>query len=113
LIGGLLGILFVILLRRTLVVDAELPFPESYACYEIVRAGQKGESGARYVFGALGLGMVIEFLKNGSGLTLVRETSEFFLQFPKSVVHHFFPSRAPMGSVEHTGGLLVATPAGC
>ena len=39
LVGGLLGILFVILLRRTLVVDAELPFPESYACYEIVRAG--------------------------------------------------------------------------
>jgi putative OPT family oligopeptide transporter len=111
LIGGLLGILFVILLRRTLVVDADLPFPESYACYEIVRAGQKGESGARYVFGALGLGMVIEFLKNSSGLNLVRETSEFFLQFPKSVVHHFFPSRAPMGSVEHTGGLLVATPA--
>ena len=39
LVGGLLGILFVILLRGTLVVDAELPFPESYACYEIVRAG--------------------------------------------------------------------------
>ena len=41
LIGGLLGILFVILLRRTLVVDADLPFPESYACYEIVRAGKR------------------------------------------------------------------------
>ena len=43
LVGGLLGIMFVILLRRTLVVDAGLPFPEGYACYEIVRAGQKGE----------------------------------------------------------------------
>jgi putative OPT family oligopeptide transporter len=111
LIGGLLGILFVILLRRTLVVDADLPFPESYACFEIVKAGQKGESGARYVFGALGLGMLIEILKNGSGLTLVRESSEYFLQFPRSVVHHFFPSRESMGSIEHTGGVAVATPA--
>ena len=42
LVGGVMGILFVILLRRTLVIDAELPFPEGYACYEIVRAGQKG-----------------------------------------------------------------------
>jgi putative OPT family oligopeptide transporter len=57
LIGGVMGILFVILLRRTLVEDADLPFPESYACFEIVKVGQKGESGAKYVFGALGLGM--------------------------------------------------------
>ena len=111
LIGGLLGILFVILLRRTLVVDADLPFPESYACFEIVKAGQKGESGARYVFGALGLGMLVEILKNGSGLTLVRETSEYFFQFPRSVVHHFFPSREAMGSIEHTGGVAISTPA--
>jgi len=111
LIGGLLGILFVILLRRTLVVDADLPFPESHACFEIVKAGQKGESGARYVFGALGLGMLIEILKNGSGLTLVRETTEWFLEFPRSVVHHFFPSRAPMGTLEHAGGMVIASPA--
>lgn len=111
LVGGLLGILFVILLRRTLVVDADLPFPESFACYEIVKAGQKGESGARYVFGALGLGMLIEILKNSSGLTLLRETTEFFVRFPRSVVHHFFPSREAMGSLTHTGGLAVASPA--
>ena len=44
LIGGVMGILFVILLRRTLVEDADLPFPESYACYEIVKVGQKGRA---------------------------------------------------------------------
>jgi putative OPT family oligopeptide transporter len=111
LIGGVLGILFVILLRRTLVVDADLPFPESYACYEIVKAGQKGETGAKYVFGALGLGMLIETLKNTSGLAVMRESVEFFLQFPKSVVHHFFPSREAMGSLTHSGGLALASPA--
>ena len=111
LIGGLMGIFFVILLRRTLVVDAHLPFPESYACYEIVKAGQKGESGAKYVFGALGLGMIIEIFKNSSGIQLVRESVEGFLAFPASVVRHFFPSRESMGSLEHTGGIAFATPA--
>jgi putative OPT family oligopeptide transporter len=55
LVGGLLGILFIVLLRRTLAVDAGLPFPESRACAEIVKTGQKGDTGARYVF-AMGLG---------------------------------------------------------
>jgi putative OPT family oligopeptide transporter len=111
LIGGVLGILFVILLRRTLVEDADLPFPESYACYEIVNAGQKGETGAKYVFGALGLGMLIETLKNSNGLAVMRESVEFFLHFPKSVVHHFYPSREAMGSLTHSGGLALASPA--
>jgi len=106
-----MGILFVILLRRTLVVDAELPFPESYACFEIVKVGQKGESGARYVFGALGIGMVIELLKNSSGFAVLRETTEFFWHFPRSIVRHFDPARMPLGSVEHTGGIAIATPA--
>jgi putative OPT family oligopeptide transporter len=111
LIGGVMGILFVILLRRTLVVDADLPFPESYACYEIVKAGQKGESGARYVFGALGLGMLIELFKNGSAFGMIRESVEGFVAFPRSVVHHFFPSRAPMGDITHGGGIVLASPA--
>ncbi len=108
--GGTLGILFVILLRRTLVVDAGLPFPESYACYEIVKAGQKGESGARYVFGALGLGMLVEVFKNSGGLRVMRDTVEGWIAFPSSVVHHFFPSRAPMGDIAHSGGIPFATP---
>ena len=111
LIGGVMGILFVILLRRTLVEDADLPFPESYACYEIVKVGQKGESGAKYVFGALGLGMLIEIFKNGDGIRILRESTEFFIQFPQSVVRHFYPSREAMGSITHTGGIALASPA--
>ena len=45
-IGGVLGVLFVIILRRPLVVEAELPVPESVAAAEIVKAGQKGQTGA-------------------------------------------------------------------
>ena len=45
-VGGLLGVLLMILLRRTFMEDTTLPFPESVACTEIVKAGQGGASGA-------------------------------------------------------------------
>ena len=67
LLGGLLGILFIILLRRTLTVDAGLPFPESRACAELVMASQRGDTGARYVFGAMGIGMLIQVLRTHPG----------------------------------------------
>ena len=111
LVGGLLGVLFVILLRRTLVVDAELPFPEAFATYEIVRTGQQGESGAKYVFGALGLGALIELFKNSSGFQIFRESVETFVQFPTSTIRHFTSSREPLGAVSHTGGIMAASPA--
>jgi putative OPT family oligopeptide transporter len=111
LVGGLLGVLFVILLRRTLVVDAELPFPEAYAAYEIVRAGQKGATGAKYVFGALGGGALIQLLKDSAGLQVFRESMEWFIRFPQSVIRHFDSDRQPLGEVAHGGGVAVASPA--
>ncbi len=110
LVGGVLGILFVILLRRTLVVDAGLPFPESYACYEIVRTGQKGETGANYVFGAMGVGALLELLKNSSGMAIFRESVEVFFKFPQSVIHHFTSTREALGDVVHEGGLTFSSP---
>jgi putative OPT family oligopeptide transporter len=102
LVGGVLGVLFVILLRRTLVEDAALPFPESAACAELVKAGQKGESGALYVFGAIGLSAVLELFKNARGIELIAYTKEWFLRFPRSLVTHGSPE-APMGEVVHRG----------
>jgi len=63
LIGGLLGVMFIILLRRTMVEEASLPFPESVAAAEIVKAGQGGATGAGFVFGAMGLAGLIELFK--------------------------------------------------
>ena len=60
--GGVLGIMFVALLRRVMVEDAELPFPESVAAAEIHKAGQHGGGGSKYLFGAMGLGAVIQTL---------------------------------------------------
>ena len=104
-VGGLLGVLFVILLRRTLVVEADLPFPESYAAYEIVRAGQGGMSGARLIFGGLGVAALLQLLKSSSGFQVFRESIEFFRPFPASVTRHFTSSREPLGEIAHGGGV--------
>jgi putative OPT family oligopeptide transporter len=109
-VGGLLGALFIILLRRTLTVDAGLPFPESRACAEIVKAGQRGDTGAGHVFGAMGLGMLIQVLKDPAGIRLFRETVEVAGEFPASVIHHFDSGRAPLGDVDHRGAVVWSTP---
>ncbi|MBZ2179250.1 MAG: oligopeptide transporter, OPT family [Acidobacteria bacterium] len=50
LVGGVLGVLFVSLVRRALVEDDELPFPESVAAAEIHKAGQTASGAAKYLF---------------------------------------------------------------
>ena len=57
--GGVLGIMFVALLRRVMANDASLPFPESQAAAAIHKTGQTG-SGSKYLFWAMGLGGLIK-----------------------------------------------------
>jgi putative OPT family oligopeptide transporter len=104
LIGGLLGVLFVIVLRRTLVVEAELPFPESVAAAEIVKAGQGGQTGASFLFLSMGIAGLWELLKNLNGIRLVQESASRFFAFGRSSVEIL------QGRVEYAGGLLAATP---
>ena len=61
-IGGTLGILFVTLLRRVMVEDPELPFPESVAASEIHKAGQQGARAAKILFANMGIGAFLFFL---------------------------------------------------
>jgi len=61
-VGGTLGILFVTLLRRVMVEDPELPFPESVAASEIHKAGQQGSKAAKILFANMGFGAVMYFL---------------------------------------------------
>ena len=62
LVGGALGILFVTLLRRVMVEDPELPFPESVAASQIHIAGQQGSRAAKILFGNMGFGGLIYLL---------------------------------------------------
>ena len=59
LVGGALGILFDTLLRRVMVEDPELPFPESIAASEIHKAGQQGSKAAQLLFSAMGIGAAV------------------------------------------------------
>jgi putative OPT family oligopeptide transporter len=61
-LGGVLGILFVTMLRRVMVEDPELPFPESVAASEIHKAGQRGSEAAKQLFKAMGVGALINLL---------------------------------------------------
>lgn len=60
--GGILGIMFVALLRRVMVEDVELPFPESVAAAEIHKAGRHGSGGSKFLFSAMGIGAIIQAL---------------------------------------------------
>ena len=62
LVGSVLGVLFVSLVRRVMVEDRELPFPESVAASEIHKAGQRGASAAKYLFYSMGVGGLIYIL---------------------------------------------------
>ncbi|HEY3973369.1 MAG TPA: oligopeptide transporter, OPT family [Candidatus Sulfotelmatobacter sp.] len=61
-VGSILGVLFISLVRRGMVEDPELPFPESLAAAEIHKAGQRGAQAAKYLFWNIGVGGVIYIL---------------------------------------------------
>jgi putative OPT family oligopeptide transporter len=113
LIGGVLGVLFVIFLRRILIEDTELPFPESVAVGEIVKSGQKGGTGAKYVFSALGLAALIQLFKSDQGIQIAREYFDAFVGFAKSKIQLLNPSDgSAVGSAgEYTGGIYLRSPA--
>lgn len=109
--GGVLGVLFIILLRRPLVVEADLPWPEATACVEVVKVGQHGSTEApRFLFTAMGLGALLQFFTNSRGFTLFRESLGGFIQLPRAVVQHFGLDRSPIRGTEHSGGIPWATP---
>jgi putative OPT family oligopeptide transporter len=66
LIGGWLGVLFMIPLRRQLIVQEHgvLPYPEGTACADVLIAGEKGGSLASRVFLGLGLGGLYTLFQN-------------------------------------------------
>jgi putative OPT family oligopeptide transporter len=66
-VGGVLGVLLMIPLRRSLIVDehANLKYPEGTACAQVLIAGEKGGVQAKTIFAGFGLGVLYKFLNNG------------------------------------------------
>lgn len=67
LIGGLLGVLFMVPLRNALIVKEHgvIPYPEGTACAEVLLAGEEGGSKAKLVFKGLGLAALYKFFADG------------------------------------------------
>src|SRR5690554_1789776 len=68
--GGILGVLFMIPLRRSLIVKEHgvLPYPEGTACADVLVAGEKGGNLARKVYYGLGIAFLYKFLMSIIGL---------------------------------------------
>ena len=67
LIGGLLGVLFMVPLRRALIVKEHetLPYPEGTACAEVLLAGEKKGASAATVFTGMGFAAFVKLLVDG------------------------------------------------
>jgi putative OPT family oligopeptide transporter len=108
-VGGTLGILFVTLLRRVMVEDRELPFPESIAAAEIHKAGQQGAKAAKILFGNMGIGALVYGL---GSIRLFAISNEFLVhvgQLGRSVLRLGRSADAP--AVSAGGMTTFAAPA--
>lgn len=67
LVGGVIGIMFMIPLRNALIVQehGKLPYPEGKACAEVLMAGEKGGAAAGTVFSGLGIAGLYKFIADG------------------------------------------------
>lgn len=84
--GGLLGVVFMVPLRKALIVDREdLIYPEGVACAQVLIVGQEGGSGIRFIGLGLLLGALVKFLVTGIGV--IRGTLEGALTAGKSVLY--------------------------
>jgi putative OPT family oligopeptide transporter len=101
-VGGVLGVLFVSLIRRVMVEDPDLPFPESVAAAEIHKAGQAGARAAKYLFYNIGFGALVYL---GGVFNLFAPDHDFFFsvgQFGKSTLR-LGPAGSPQ--VLQAGGI--------
>lgn len=101
--GGILGIMFVVLLRRVMVNDKDLPFPESLAASEIHKSGRASGGTSKYLFWAMAIGALIKILGE---LKFFLFTWEKFIIFAKSQIA--FLGLGTNASAH--GGMLLSSP---
>jgi putative OPT family oligopeptide transporter len=102
LVGSVLGVLFISLVRRVMVEDPELPFPESIAASEIHKAGQRGAQAAKYLFWNIALGGVV-FLLGRFGLFAA--DSEFLIRIGQLGSTRVRLGSADSNNILPTGGI--------
>ncbi len=89
-VGGVLGVLFCSLVRRVMVEDRTLPFPESVAAGEIHKAGRRGADAAKHLFTSMGFGAATFF---AGVCSLFASDKEFVLR-----MGNLGSSKVPLGA---------------
>ena len=98
-VGSVLGVLFISLVRKGMVEDPELPFPESVAASEIHKAGRRGAQAAKYLFWNIGVGAIV-YILGAFGLFAVDKTFQFD-------IGHLGRSQVPLGAATNGKALGV------
>ena len=115
LIGGLLGVFFMIPLRNALIVKEHgvLPYPEGTACAEVLLAGEEGGANASTVFAGMGIAAAFKFVIDGLK-AVPGEISLKFKGFAGEIGTQIYPAVFSVGyicgprisSYMFSGGLL-------
>ncbi len=106
-LGGLLGVLFTIPLRRSLIVEQQLAFPEGKATAEVLKVGQDPASGVKYLAMAALAGAFIKFC--ATGLKLWTGTAQVARYFGQGTIGYLGINLSPaLISVGFIVGLNIA-----
>ena len=115
LLGGLLGVFFMVPLRNALIVKEHgvLPYPEGTACAEVLLAGEEGGANASTVFAGMGFAAIFKFIIDGLKAVL-GEVSYTFKGFAGTIGTQIYPAVMSVGyicgprisSYMFAGGLL-------
>ncbi|MBR2405000.1 MAG: oligopeptide transporter, OPT family [Clostridia bacterium] len=100
LIGGLLGVFFMVPLRNALIVKEHgiLPYPEGTACAEVLLAGEKGGANASTVFAGMGFAAVFKFIIDGLKL-VAGEVSVRVKGFAGEIGTQIYPAVLSVGYI--------------
>ncbi|MBQ7032626.1 MAG: oligopeptide transporter, OPT family [Clostridia bacterium] len=100
LLGGLLGVFFMVPLRNALIVKEHgiLPYPEGTACAEVLLAGEKGGANASTVFAGMGFAAIFKFIIDGLKL-VAGEVSVHVKGFAGEIGTQIYPAVMSVGYI--------------
>ena len=100
LLGGLLGVFFMVPLRNALIVKEHgvLPYPEGTACAEVLLAGEEGGAKASTVFAGMGFAALFKFIIDGLKL-VAGEISYTFKGFAGTIGTQIYPAVMSVGYI--------------
>ncbi len=85
-LGGLLGVLFSVPLRRSLIIEQNMSFPEGQAAAEVLRAGDNPSQGVKVLGGAAAAGGLVK-IAAASGLRFIPDTAQWATYWGKGIAY--------------------------